>query len=404
MTTCIESGALRAYLDEELSAGDSQAVREHLATCAACQATRVELVTLDGAVRAHLQMTAASGAGTPDTEAALARLRTQLVLAPMPTGASRRSSAFARARRPLFGGAVAAALLLAVLLVPSARAAAGQLLGIFRAQSVVFVQVSPGRLQQLENLRGNAGALFLSPPQQVGAAPTQQQVSTLAEAQALVPFTPQAPTTLPAQATSTTYTVQGQASYQVQVNVATLRQILAALGVTDVSIPDALGAQPITATLPPALEEQYQGADYRLQLIQGISPTVSLPAGVSLQQLGKAALEVYGLSPQQADSLSRHIDWASTLVFPFPTGTNTIEQVTVHGVPGILLDASAGSQTQSIGSMTQSSSSQQQVGSAPTQQQPHYLVYWQQGHRFFVLVAQGRIGAAGVLAVASSVR
>ncbi len=377
MTTCYDPGTLRAYLDEELPAADRAAVAAHLGDCAACQTQLDELSALDARVRADFRATADA---TPDLDAALARVRAQLADVPTSAGTGlRRTTQHAR-RRPLIAGLAAAAALLIVLLVPSARAAADALLQIFRVQQVVYVSVSASRVQQLRNLRLDQSALFLTPPSEVGTPVAPQTVASLQAAQPLLGFTPLVPNQFTSAPTSTTYAVDGQTTYQTQVNVTTLRQVLATLGVTDVQIPDALGAQPITATMPPNVRLQYQGAGYTLNLIEGTSPTVTLPHGVDLQQLGKAVLEVYGMSPQQADTMSGQIDWGSTLVFPFPLGTNRIQQVNVHGSQGVFLDASQNNNRA-------------------------LLLYWQQGSHFYILQGRGdALGQAAMLEIADSLR
>jgi hypothetical protein len=183
--------------------------------------------------------------------------------------------------------------------------------------------------------------------------------------------------------------------------------VLAVLGVTDVTIPDALGAQPISIVLPPSIMMQYEGKGYSLSLIEGTSPIVNLPPGVDLSQLGKAVLEVFGMSSSQAGTLSKQIDWHSTLVFPFPLGTNGLQQVTVAGAQGVLLDTGSGSSAY-IGS----SSSCQAPCPTPggNQGQPsagpgggtHRLIYWQKGSRFYILDAQGTIGKTVALAIANT--
>jgi hypothetical protein len=174
--------------------------------------------------------------------------------------------------------------------------------------------------------------------------------------------------------------VEGQSAYQLQVNVKTLREALAALGVTDVTIPDALGAQPITIQLPPVVQGQYEGKNFTINLIQGASPTVTLPDGVNLNDLGKAALEVYGMPSDEASALSRQIDWRSTLVFPFPAGMSTIQQVAVGDAQGLLFRGAKNGERD-------------------------YLIYWQRGSHYYILEASGNgLGIADALSAASSVR
>lgn len=383
MTRHYDDGALRAYLDEQLPSAEQMEISAHLANCAQCQAQLAEVSALAGAVSARLAQPA-NEPGSPPLEAALARLRPQLAAAS--TARKRRVSApGASARRRLATGlSIAAALVLAFSLVlglvPGAGAAAAQFLQMFRAQSVIYVSVSPTRVQQVQQLQLDPNTLFLSKPTRIGPEPTQQTADSLTQASGLAGFTAQEPSSFPSAPTTTTYLVDGQSAYQLQVNVKTLREALTTLGVTDVTIPDALGAQPITIQLPPTVRSQYAGKDYTFSLIQGASPTVTLPDGVSLAELGRAALEVYGMSPSEARALSQQIDWRSTLVFPFPTGMSAIQQVAVGDAQGVLFKATKNGARE-------------------------YLIYWQRGSRFYVLEATGNgLSVAEALSAASSVK
>ena len=387
MTTCYDAGALRAYLDGELSEADTAAVAAHLEACDECRARLDELNALDMRVGRSFADVASDG---PAADEAFARLRPRLpdvstgAAAPTPIG---RFTRIARSRRASVGSAVAAALLLAVLLVPGVRAAAASLLQVFRAQSVVYVSVSPSRVQQLRSLSVDAHALFVSQPKPLGAAPTIQQVDSPGAASTLAHFTPETITVFPTAPSATTYSVMGSSAYQLQVNAKTLQQVLTELGVTDVQIPASLGAQPITVSLPAIVQAQYTGDGYTASLIEGTSPTVNLPQDVDLTKLGQAVLEVYGMGPTQARALSKQIDWRSTLVFPFPAGASDIRQVSVNGAQGVFLDSS------------------QAAAAAGERGTREYIVYWQKGDHFYILHCQGSsIGATAVLAMADSVR
>ncbi len=404
MTTCFDAGALRAYLDGELPEEEAGAVAAHLDECEQCRARLSELSALDDRVERAMASASATTAAEPAADA-FERLRSRLPQTPARHVGPARMPRLAHAvhgRRSAVGGAVAAALLLVVLLVPGARAAAGSLLQVFRAQSVVYVSVSPNRVQQLQNLNVDANALFISKPKQIGAEPSIQHADSPAAAASLAGFAPGALTSFPSAPTTTNYAVMGPSAYQLQVNVKTLRSVLSELGVTDVTIPDALGEKPITVSLSALVEATYSGNGYTATLIQGTSPTVDLPNGVDLSQLGKAALEVYGMSPDQAGALSKQIDWRSTLVFPFPTGTSQIQQVKVNGADGVLLDSGGGDLFGSSASSSSASSSNQSSDGGRTQ---GYVVYWQKGDHFYVLQVKGtRIGETAVLTMADSLR
>src|SRR5207237_6794089 len=150
--------------------------------------------------------------------------------------------------------------------------------------------------------------------------PKSTVVGSPDEAGKAVGFRPGQPSTFPSAPTSTEIKVQESMKVQAQVNVATVREVMQGLGITDVSLPDALGSAPITADVPAFAQTTYSGPGYRLTLVQGRSPTVTMPAGVDLAQLGRAGLRLIGMAPEQADEMSRQLDWSSTLVVPLHAG------------------------------------------------------------------------------------
>jgi hypothetical protein len=150
------------------------------------------------------------------------------------------------------------------------------------------------------------------------------------------------------------------------------------MDVHDVTIPDALGDEPIVADLASSLHAQYTGARYEIRLVQGTSPAVTLPDGVDLSQLGKAALRLLGMEPDQAESLSRSVNWSSTLIFPFPADLNNVRQVTIGDASGLLVGDEDGHDSR-------------------------WHLYWQHRDRFFVIESRG-LNEGEVLATAESLR
>ncbi len=271
---CYNAGALRAYLDGELPIEASAETEAHIGACSDCQARLAELRALDAQIAAALSSMPSLPVDLPSADDAWAALKPQLAARPASTHGMPNIVTRLPAHRAFRIGAVAAAALLVVLLVPPVQSLAAQLLQIFRAQSVIYVLVSPQRIEQLENLHLDQSALFLTPPSLVGSAPTTTPAASIQQASSLAGFTVDSPRVFPSTPTSADIAVRGQSAYQLQVNVQTLRQTLAALGVTDVTIPDSLGAQPITIQMPPTVQQQYQGNGYTLSLTEGTSPTV----------------------------------------------------------------------------------------------------------------------------------
>lgn len=367
MTGCFDDGRLRAALDGELPAEVQRALQGHLAVCSACRARSVALQALAE------QSASLISAPTPDVSAAFVALRQRIDSEQLALSGSRslhrqplrRSILMSSKRvwRPWMGWVAALVALTALLVFPPVRAIADQLLNVFRVQNVVFVPVSSERMEQLRQLNIDEQMLFLTPPKQTGGSSEIRPVASLSEAAALVGFTPAQPT-LPRPPSGVEFAVTDRATLEFQVNVETARDVLRLAGVTDVTLPDALGAAPIVADVPPVVSARYSGDGYEIVLMQGTSPQVTLPDGVDMQQLGYAALRLLGMEQRQAAALAAQIDWRTTLVFPFPADITSLRQVSIGGSPGLLM-------------------------SGQSQGESYQSLYWQRGERFYVLSGRG---------------
>ena len=71
--------------------------------------------------------------------------------------------------------------------------------------------------------------------------------------------------------------------------------------------------------------------------IQIPSPSVDAPPDLDVNQIGEIYLQVLGMSPEEAASFSKNVDWTSTFVIPVPQYSSTNEQVPVDGVTGTLI-------------------------------------------------------------------
>ena len=396
---CYDEGSLRAYLDDALPIAERTLIAEHIDGCPACQGRLDEQHALAARVGALLLP-----ATVPAAHDALMRLRAgatmqrgSMIAAPQPITQAPESTIpkaqlrrkpmsplnrlWSNPRRPLFAGLALIVVLLSLLALPPVRAAADQLLSVFRVQKVLFVPTNTERIQQLKNLNFDQKTLFVASPKVVNKPAAPRTVASSNEVLRAVGFGFRQPRSFPSTPTDTKFVIRDRTVLQFQVDVQSARQLLTLMDVYDVTLPDALGARPITADVPPSVEAHYQGADYQFTLYQGRSPTVTLPDGVDLSQLGKAALRLLGMDSQQAERLSQSVDWSSTLIFPIPTDLDNmqIQQVSVGSVQGMLMGDARG-------------------------RQAHWQLYWQQGDRFYMLQGQGNLAGQDMITAAESVR
>ena len=375
MTNCYDEGRLRAYLDGELPLLDRAALGAHLADCGGCRAQLSRQRALSARVRSLLP----APLPAPEPRAALARLRTTVDQSTRNVPASQTSpvqrsifmtsnSFWSGRSRALLAALALVIAVVSLLALPPMRAAADELLSIFRVQKLMFVPVSRERMEQLSKLSFDKNTLFVAKPTVAQSAPPRTVASAEAAASAIGGAVGQ-PSAFPSAPLSSEFKVSSPNKMQFQVDVVAARQLLTLMGIDDVSLPDALGAAPIAVDVPAFAQAHYHGVNYDITLHQGSSPSVTLPDGVDLSQLGKAALRLLGMPAADAEIASRTINWNNTLLFPFPTDTDDIRQVTVGGENALLV----------------SGDQQRQM-------------YWQHGETFYMLQASGSLSEVDMIA------
>lgn len=426
---CYDEGTLRAYQDHELSPDTQAAVRAHLSGCATCQTRMNELraqsewlgailvepvvppeprLALQRFQRLHVQearlqesqesqedgqegqQRADSGA-TPEhaeprghpgshtpTAHGVAQGRTTM---------NRVRSIWSGRYRALIGSIAAVVVMVSLLALPPVRAMADQLLQVFRMDEVMFVPVDSERMAQLDDLELDGMTLFAEEPTVTNEPAAPLTVATVDEASDAVGYSVLKPTAFSTEPISSEIRVRQEHSVQFQINIEAARKILELLDITDVTLPDALGEEPVKVDVPASAIIRYHGENYDLTLVQGDTPDVTLPEGVALSQPGYAMLRVLGMEPDQAEALSSEIDWSSTLLFPFPADVGSIRQVTVGNTEGLLTDGSG-----------------MHRGPHGERSQSNRNLYWHSDGKFYVLIAEGRINSAELIALAESVQ
>jgi hypothetical protein len=397
----VDEGTLRAYLDNELSSSDNEVTATHLAGCERCQQHLDELRRQSEQVRTMLVEPPAP----PDGQHALHRLQDKMgsrhgddakKMYPdqqLPGAAStkRRISmqqtqgSWFQRHRKLFAGVAALVVVVALLALPPVRAMADQLLQVFRVQKIMFVEVSSERMEQLESLDFDEDTLFVGEPEVISGDTEPQSAANVQEAVEQVGYTPHQPALFADEPQCTEIKTLDRQTMQFQVNVESSRRLLELMDITDVTLPDALGEQPITIDMPPSVEMMYECDDEQVALFQGLQPEVTLPDGVDMSLLGTTMLRVLGMTPEQAAQLSREVDLSSTFIFPFPADAGSITQVTVGNAQGLLI--SGGGHDGEHGGW-----------------ESHRQLYWQNGDRFYVLVAEGHVGNTELITMAESIK
>ena len=305
---------------------------------------------------------------SPEFAAALRnRLRAQDRLTPRP--------APARWQRPA-AAAVAAAAATALFVLPGVRASAQAFLDLFRVVNFTAVPVDLSRLDRLGDAGLDLRELIGRQVEMVVDPGPPQPFATPQDAGRAAGIESREPAALPANLVRVGVQVQGERVARVTADGQRLRDVLSALGLADVTVPEGLDGQTATVRVPPVVRIEYANGDRTLAFFQARSPEITAPAGLDLPRLGEIALRIAGLDARQAHTLAQAIDWRSTFVVPVPAGSSAFRQVEVRGHRGLLV-----------------SSSPQQAASG---------VAWSEGGEVYGVT--GNVGEANLLLAAESIR
>lgn len=152
-------------------------------------------------------------------------------------------------------------------------------------------------------------------------------------------------------------TVLGGHGYTLNVDRNRLQAIFDEAGRRDLVVPQSVNGATVTIRIPHAViltygtcpGESSAGAnlatpapattqfDDCVILREAPSPEIKAPSDIDLSQLSEIALELAGMTPDQAHRFLETVDWRSLLGVSFPRFMRSYQAVTVNGVPGTLL-------------------------------------------------------------------
>ena len=226
-----------------------------------------------------------------------------------------------------------------LLSVPSVRASAQSFLALFRVVNFVAVPVDESRIALLESenldpphLIGEQVQVLEDPGPPIGVVSPEQ-------ASAAAGFVVKVPTYEPTSVLLASIGVKGQQRLRATADAGRLRQVMEALAITDLEVPDGVDGQVVDVRIPPVVMMRYErGGNPAVEFLQAHSPEVSLPEGINLAALGEIGLRILGLSPIEAREFAQAIDWHTTLLLPIPATATSFKQVTINGEPGVVVE------------------------------------------------------------------
>ncbi len=291
--------------------------------------------------------------------------------------------------RPLLLASAAAAAFAASFTLPAVRATAQAALDLFRVQEFAVVQVDQDRLERLASAKVDLGTLAGGKIEMLQEPLPPLAFASLDQASSMLGETLERPTLLPRDMQPDSVLVSRESRARLTVDTRPVRELLDAMDLRDVRVPEGLDGQKITMNMPQLVRQRFVVGDKtRAVLVQCESPVVELPPGLELSTLGEVGLRLLGLSSSEARRLAGTIDWRSTLVVPVLAGATEYQQVRVQGRPGLLVerpkDASGGS-------------------TAPNEMHARRVVLWTKDGRVHALMAE-RLERSELLSMAESVR
>jgi hypothetical protein len=294
-------------------------------------------------------------------------------------------------RKPAAVALAVAAVFLISLSFPAVRAVAQQFLDLFRVQRFVAVSADPERLKQIQRIATEGFDLksLLSRNVKVVKEPGQLQlVESVAAAEQLSGLTVQLPATLPDEMVQEQMAVGGEGALEFTADTALLQEVLDALDLRDVLVPQQLNGAVVKVRMPPRVITNYRRAGMaRATLLQAASPEISLPQGVHLPEIAEIALRILGMSLDEARQYAYSIDWHGTLLVPVPADVASFREVEVGTSQGLLIEVSG---QRSFGP---SGGARGEQGS---------MVLWSDGGKVFSL--SGTINKRDLLQMASAIQ
>lgn len=339
--THLNDGQLRAHVDGELGPAEAR----HLSACPECQA---RLATLAGQQTRVAGQLSALASESPLTAPAALRNFQSKYQSEMEKEKQLMSKKLWPRLRPVLAGLVALTAIVAAFTFAPVQQAFSAFLGLFRIQQVAVLPIDPSNFSRPindESVARQVSALFSESMRVTREAGEPQEVGSAAEASQLAGFTVR---TLSGRELNG-FLVNGGSAFEFTINRAQGQAVLDELGRNDLQLPASVDGATISADIPAGVVASYGNCaeNFRqcVEFAQIPSPVVNTPADVNLVQLAEIALQVTGLSAEQARDFSSRIDWGTTLVIPVPTDAATYKEVNVDGVTGQFITYAEDSET-----------------------------------------------------------
>ncbi len=137
-----------------------------------------------------------------------------------------------------------------------------------------------------------------------------------------------------------------QVAFHITLDADKIRAVLEESGRSDVPVPNAITGSTLAFHVGKGIKLNYGncGANAApkdescIAFVQIPAPNISVPPNLDMAALAESALQISGLSAQDAARVAHTIDWSTTLVIPIPDQGASSQNVLVDGENGVLIE------------------------------------------------------------------
>jgi hypothetical protein len=336
-----ESGSLQGFLDGELKDEKLAELLLHLKSCPECRKNLASLRENQAFTDQRLESYLNSTDSVSNIEQAWLQFKNKQA-GKTNIGYNEKGGFKLLAKYRIQAVAAVVVLGLAVSLsFSSVRAAAGELLSIFRVEKIQTVDISPADMERIERaLREGAGKVDLSNLGKIEfIGKSSKRLVTLQEATETVDFQLKLPAALPEGYKLQSLEADSVVKMNFTLDTDKTNAVLKGLGSPKL-LPAELNGKTFSIIKPAIITAEYKGLGSSIILSQARSPELITPDAASSLAIRDALLALPFLPNNLRNQLAAIDDWQHT--FPIPNIKGSSQEVRVAGTQGVLIAEPAG--------------------------------------------------------------
>ena len=349
---CLNDQTLRTLIDEEATEFERRNAARHLKECGDCRA-RMERMSREN-IEAKNALESLVPQRMTEPAQALDRFQARLVSeADVPTRRGFLRGFFSIHPLPAWGALTTTALIIVLITFAPARSWTQRVLAMLRVEKVTVVPLDL-KFDTNSDTQALIRKVISDEVTVTLSAGKPHFVEDASQATQMAGFPVRTITDLKE---APKIGVVGEQAYIMKLDQGRLQSIIDSIGKSDLQVPESVNGQVIAVHVPKSVFLRYgncpdkhpgskpgdenQNPPYGSAgctiFAEIPSPIVSVPPELNIGQLFQIALQVGGMSPEEAQAFSSKVDWKSTLVVPIPRGASSYSEEQVDGVTGNLI-------------------------------------------------------------------